>query len=124
MDCLRPYSFSADENILAAWDSQVALAADIPSLRESLAQRSPELFSRFAESYARLRALRETALTTKRACGGTLGRPTSRPHQEPAAQAVRNKGNDTGESAARHRGRLGRNTYKTAADALGRAAFS
>jgi hypothetical protein len=53
----QSYTFSADETMIAAWDSQVAQAARTPRLAETLAAQSSDLFRRFAARYAELRAL-------------------------------------------------------------------
>jgi hypothetical protein len=57
MNYFQPYALPLDENIVAAWDSQVAEAADSPWLAQALATRGANLFPRFAARYAELRAL-------------------------------------------------------------------
>lgn len=56
MNYFRPYSISADESIVAAWDSHVAHAAEDPFLAAALESRT-DLFPRFAAFYGTLRAL-------------------------------------------------------------------
>jgi len=50
----KPYVLPLDEAMVAAWDSQVAAAVDAPSLAETLAAQSVDLFPRFADAYAQL----------------------------------------------------------------------
>ena len=57
MNYFQTYSLSPDEAIIAAWDSQLAEAADTPCPAEALTAQSSELFPRFAACYAQLRAL-------------------------------------------------------------------
>lgn len=57
MNYFQPHCLSPDETIIAAWDSQVADAAETPWLAAALAAESSELFPRFAACYAQLRAL-------------------------------------------------------------------
>ena len=57
MNYFRLYSLSPDETIVAAWNSQIAHAAETPWLADALTTRSAELFPRFAACYAQLRAL-------------------------------------------------------------------
>jgi parallel beta-helix repeat protein len=57
MNYFQAYLPSLDEAIVAAWDSQLAEAAEAPWLAKSLAAKSAELFPRFAARYAELRAL-------------------------------------------------------------------
>jgi hypothetical protein len=82
VDYFRPYRFSADETIVAAWDAQLAVTSDILWIRRSLAAGSPELFACFAESYSRVRALprsRRRALKRELAAFGALSPiPSSR----------------------------------------------
>src|SRR5947208_2355433 len=61
MNYFRPYSLSADDGVVAAWDSQVATAAEIPSLRQLLAERSAEIFPEFTQRYDEIRALPRSA---------------------------------------------------------------
>jgi hypothetical protein len=61
MDYFRPYSLSSQDSIAAAWDSQVAAAADIPRLRQVIAERGAEIFPEFARRYAEVRALSRSA---------------------------------------------------------------
>jgi hypothetical protein len=56
MNYFQPYLPPLDDAIVAAWDSQVAEAAETPLLAQALAQ-SADLFPRFAACYAQLRAL-------------------------------------------------------------------
>ena len=56
MNYFQPYAPPLDDAIVAAWDSQIAEAAETPLLAQALAQ-SAEIFPRFAACYARLRAL-------------------------------------------------------------------
>jgi hypothetical protein len=56
MNYFQPYLPPLDDAIVAAWDSQIAEAAETPLLAQALAQ-SAELFPRFAACYAQLRAL-------------------------------------------------------------------
>ena len=55
MDYLRPYALSADETILAAWDSQVSEMSKTGDF--SLAVSRSEVFARFASAYAELSRL-------------------------------------------------------------------
>jgi len=57
MNYFQAYLPSLDEAIVAAWDAQVAEAADAPWLAQALATKSAELFPRFADAYAQLRHL-------------------------------------------------------------------
>jgi len=57
MNYFQAYLPSLDEAIVAAWDSQVAGAAETPWLAQALATKSADLFPRFASCYAQLRAL-------------------------------------------------------------------
>jgi predicted outer membrane repeat protein len=57
MDYFRSYSPSADAGIVAAWDSQVAQASDVPSLRSLLAERGSKLFPEFAKRYNQIRTM-------------------------------------------------------------------
>ncbi|HEY3303057.1 MAG TPA: right-handed parallel beta-helix repeat-containing protein [Candidatus Binatia bacterium] len=57
MNYFQAYLPSLDEAIVAAWDSQVAAAAETPWLSKALATQSTDLFPRFAACYAQLRAL-------------------------------------------------------------------
>lgn len=52
MNYFQPYLPPLDDVIVAAWDSQIAEAAETPLLTRALAQ-SAELFPRFAACYAR-----------------------------------------------------------------------
>ena len=61
MDYFRAYSLSSDDGIAAAWDSQIAGASAIPSLRQLIAQRGAELFPEFSKRYAEIRALPRSA---------------------------------------------------------------
>lgn len=56
MNYFQPYLPPLDDAIVAAWDSQIAEAAETPFLAQALAQ-SADLFPRFAACYAQLRAL-------------------------------------------------------------------
>lgn len=64
MNYFSPFSLSADETVLAAWDSQVAQASEDPFLAEALAQAGSEMLPRFAACYAQLRALPRGARRT------------------------------------------------------------
>ena len=57
MNYFQPYPLAADKSIVTAWDSEVARAAQTPWLAEVLAGAGSELFPRFADCYAQLRAL-------------------------------------------------------------------
>jgi hypothetical protein len=57
MNYFQAYLPSLDEAIVAAWDSQLAEAAEAPSLAQELATKSADLFPRFADAYAQLRKL-------------------------------------------------------------------
>jgi hypothetical protein len=57
MNYFQAYLPSLDQATVAAWDSQVAGAAETPWLAEALAIKRAELFPRFASAYAGLRAL-------------------------------------------------------------------
>jgi hypothetical protein len=61
MNYFQPYSFPADDTIVAAWDSQVAEASETPWLQQMLAQADGDLFPRFAARYRELRALPRSA---------------------------------------------------------------
>lgn len=56
MNYFQPYLPPLDDAIVAAWDAQIAEAAETPFLAQALAQ-SADLFPRFAACYAQLRAL-------------------------------------------------------------------
>ncbi|HEY3303055.1 MAG TPA: right-handed parallel beta-helix repeat-containing protein [Candidatus Binatia bacterium] len=71
MNYFSPVSFPAYETIVAAWDSQVAQAAEDSCLAEALADAGTELFPRFAACYSQLRALPRGA---RRALQRRLGR--------------------------------------------------
>jgi predicted outer membrane repeat protein len=60
MDYFRVYSLSSDDGVVAAWDS-VASAAEIPSVRQLLAERGAEIFPEFAKQYAEIRVLPRSA---------------------------------------------------------------
>ena len=64
MNYFQAYLPSLDEAIVAAWDSQVAGAAETPWLAQALATKSAELFPRFASAYAQLRKLPRGARRT------------------------------------------------------------
>jgi len=55
MDYFRAYSLSSNDGVVAAWDS-VASAAQVPSLRQLIAERGAELFPEFAKRYNEVRA--------------------------------------------------------------------
>jgi hypothetical protein len=57
MNCFDIYSSYPDRTIAAAWDSQVKEADQTPWLANTLTECGGELFARFAETYADLRAL-------------------------------------------------------------------
>jgi hypothetical protein len=57
MNYFQPYSLSSDQTIVAAWDSQIAEAAEMPWLAQTLTAQSSELFPHFAACYAQLCAL-------------------------------------------------------------------
>jgi hypothetical protein len=57
MNYFQAYLPLVDQAIVAAWDSQVAAAAEAPWLAETLATESAELFPQFADAYAQLRNL-------------------------------------------------------------------
>jgi len=57
MNYFDPYPLAADKSIVMAWDSEVARAAQTPWLAEALARAGSDLFPRFADCYAQLRAL-------------------------------------------------------------------
>jgi polymorphic membrane protein len=61
MDYFRSTSIASDSGIVAAWDSQVAAAAELPSLRQILSERGAELFPEFSRRYAEIRALPRSA---------------------------------------------------------------
>jgi parallel beta-helix repeat protein len=61
MDYFRSYSLSADDAVVAAWDSQVASAAEIAPLSRLLAERGAEVFPEFARRYAEVAALPRSA---------------------------------------------------------------
>jgi hypothetical protein len=60
MDYFRAYSISSDDGVVAAWDS-VAAAAEVPSLRQLIAERGAEIFPEFARRYSEVRALPRSA---------------------------------------------------------------
>jgi hypothetical protein len=64
MDYLRPYAFSADEAILAAWDSEISRLPDEPALGQALSASGRELFADFAAAYDDLRRLPRGARRT------------------------------------------------------------
>src|SRR4030095_10167258 len=57
MNCFDIYSSYPDRTIAAAWDSQVKEADQTPWLANTLTECGGELFARFSETYADLRAL-------------------------------------------------------------------
>jgi hypothetical protein len=57
MNYFKPYLLPPDETIVAAWDSQIAEAAEIPWLASALKAQGVDLFPRFAACYARLRVM-------------------------------------------------------------------
>ena len=57
MNYFHPYPLHVDDTVTAAWKSQFTEAAKTPRLAEILAQRSAELFPRFAAAYSELLAL-------------------------------------------------------------------
>ncbi len=57
MDYLRPYAFSADEAVLAAWDSEISRFIDEPAVADALSVPGGELFARFAAAYGNLQRL-------------------------------------------------------------------
>ncbi|HKA32500.1 MAG TPA: hypothetical protein VKH64_04755, partial [Candidatus Binatia bacterium] len=59
MDYFRAYSLSSDAGIVAAWDS--VAAAEIPSLRQLIAERGAEIFPEFARRYREVRSLPRSA---------------------------------------------------------------
>jgi predicted outer membrane repeat protein len=61
MNYFDPYSPSADDGIVAAWDSQVVALLGALRLPEALAAGYPDLFARFAACYADLLALPRVA---------------------------------------------------------------
>jgi hypothetical protein len=61
MDYFRSTSIASDSGIVAAWDSQLAAAAEVPSLRRMLAERGAAVFPEFAKRYAEIRALPRSA---------------------------------------------------------------
>jgi len=72
MNYFQAYLPSLDEAIVAAWDSQVAEAAETPWLAQALATKSADLFPRFAASYAKLRALTPCSASASMAPSTTL----------------------------------------------------
>jgi hypothetical protein len=62
MNYFQLYLPPLDDAIVAAWDSQIAEAAETPFLAQALAQNA-DLFPRFAACYAQLRALPRGART-------------------------------------------------------------
>jgi hypothetical protein len=72
MNYFQAYLPSLDQAIVAAWESQVAEAAETAWLAQALATRSAELFPRFAAAYAQLRKLPRGA---RRALQCRLARP-------------------------------------------------
>jgi hypothetical protein len=57
MNYFQAYLPSLDQAIVAAWDSQIAEAAETSWLAQALTTKSADLFPRFAARYAELRAL-------------------------------------------------------------------
>jgi hypothetical protein len=57
MNYFRAYAVSLDDTIVAAWDSQVEELANVPAFTDIVAQEGAKLLPRFADYYARLRAL-------------------------------------------------------------------
>src|SRR6185369_17435073 len=60
MDYFRSHSLSSDDGIVAAWES-VAGTAEIPSLRQLIAQRGAELFPEFSRRYTEVKLLPRSA---------------------------------------------------------------
>src|SRR5262249_11485504 len=61
MDYFHSHSLPSSAGIVAAWDSQLAAAKEIPSLRRMLAERGSGIFPEFAARYAEIRALPRSA---------------------------------------------------------------
>src|SRR5581483_7539947 len=57
MNYFQAYAVSLDDTIVAAWDSQVGELANVPGFNDIVAQEGAKLLPRFADYYARLRAL-------------------------------------------------------------------
>jgi hypothetical protein len=61
MDYFRSYKLPADAGVVAAWDSEMARANEIPLLARLIAERGAELYPEFAKRYAEVRALSRSA---------------------------------------------------------------
>ncbi|HEY1371581.1 MAG TPA: hypothetical protein VGH50_03865 [Candidatus Binatia bacterium] len=57
MNYFQSHSLPADAGIVAAWDSEMARAKEIPSLARLIAERGAEVYPEFAKRYAEVRAL-------------------------------------------------------------------
>ncbi|HEY1269319.1 MAG TPA: hypothetical protein VGH16_18825 [Candidatus Binatia bacterium] len=57
MNYFQTYTVALDDTIVAAWDSQVAELANVPAFGDLIAVEGAKLLLRFADYYARLRAL-------------------------------------------------------------------
>jgi hypothetical protein len=57
MDYFRPYAFSGDAAVLAAWDSQISEISRNPEISTQSAWFSEAVFNRFAAAYTELRRL-------------------------------------------------------------------
>jgi hypothetical protein len=61
MNYFQSHSLPADAGVVAAWDSEIARANEIPSLARLIAERGAELYPEFAKRYAEVRALPRSA---------------------------------------------------------------
>jgi hypothetical protein len=64
MNYFTAHSLPVNDAVVAAWDSQLAQTAEIPSLAGMLADRGSEIFPLFAKCYAELSALPRSARRT------------------------------------------------------------
>ncbi|HEY6198477.1 MAG TPA: right-handed parallel beta-helix repeat-containing protein, partial [Candidatus Binatia bacterium] len=61
MNYFQSYSLPADAGVVAAWDSEIARAKEVPPLARLIAERGAELYPEFAKRYAEVRALPRSA---------------------------------------------------------------
>lgn len=61
MNYFQSHSLPAEAGIVAAWDSEIARAQEVPSLARLIAARGAELYPEFARRYAEVRALPRNA---------------------------------------------------------------
>src|ERR1051326_4220117 len=61
MNYFQSYSLPADAGVVAAWDSEIARAKEVPPLARLIAERGAELYPEFVKRYAEVRALPRSA---------------------------------------------------------------